>query len=46
MKEDKNITNKLDKVFKLSNKAHSFYMGKDAYDNMIKNSKYTNNKEY
>ncbi len=26
-------------------KAHSFYMGKDAYDNMIKNSKYTNNKE-
>ena len=27
-------------------KAHSFYMGKDAYDNMIKNSKYTNNKEF
>ena len=26
-------------------KAHSFYMGKDAYDNMIKDSKYTNNKE-
>ena len=26
-------------------KAHSFYMGKDAYNNMIKNSKYTNNKE-
>ena len=27
-------------------KAHSFYMGRDAYDNMIKNSKYTNNKEF
>ena len=27
-------------------KAHSFYMGKDAYDNMIKDSKYTNNKEF
>ncbi len=27
-------------------KAHSFYMGKDAYDNMIKNSNYTNNKEF
>ena len=26
-------------------KAHSFYMGKDAYNNMIKNSKYANNKE-
>ena len=26
-------------------KTHSSYMGKDAYDNMIKNSKYTNNKE-
>ena len=26
-------------------KAHSFYMGKDAYDNMVKNSRYTNNKE-
>ena len=26
-------------------KAHSFYMGKDAYDNMIKDSKYTSNKE-
>ena len=26
-------------------KAHSFYMGKDAYNNMIKDSKYTNNKE-
>ena len=25
--------------------AHSFYMGKDAYENMIKNSKYTSNKE-
>ena len=27
-------------------KAHSFYMGKDAYDNMIKDSKYTDNKEF
>ena len=27
-------------------KAHSFYMGKDAYDNMIENSKYTSNKEF
>ena len=27
-------------------KAHSFYMGKDAYDNMIKKSKYTDNKEF
>ncbi len=26
-------------------KAHSCYMGKDAYDNMIKNSNYTKNKE-
>lgn len=26
-------------------KAHSFYMGKDAYENMIKNSKYKDNKE-
>ena len=26
-------------------KAHSFYMGKDAYNNMIKDSKYTSNKE-
>ena len=26
-------------------KAHSCCMGKDAYNNMIKNSKYTNNKE-
>ncbi len=26
-------------------KAHSFYMGVDAYNNMIKDSKYTNNKE-
>lgn len=26
-------------------KAHSFYFGKDAYDAMIKNSKYTENKE-
>ena len=26
-------------------KAHSFYMGKDAYENMIKDSKYTDNKE-
>ena len=27
-------------------KAHSFYMGKDAYDQMIKDSKYTSNKEF
>ena len=27
-------------------KAHSYYMGKDAYNNMIKDSKYTNNKEF
>ncbi len=27
-------------------KAHSFYMGKDAYENMIKDSKYTANKEF
>jgi len=27
-------------------KAHSFYMGKDAYENMIKNSKYTSNKKF
>jgi len=27
-------------------KAHSFYMGKDAYNNMIKDSKYTSNKEF
>lgn len=27
-------------------KAHSFYMGKDAYDNMIKDSKYADNKEF
>ena len=26
-------------------KAHSYYMGKDAYDNMIKESKYIDNKE-
>lgn len=26
-------------------KAHSFYFGKDAYENMIKDSKYTDNKE-
>jgi fermentation-respiration switch protein FrsA (DUF1100 family) len=26
-------------------KAHSCYMGKDAYNNMIKDSKYTDNKE-
>lgn len=26
-------------------KAHSYYFGKDAYENMIKNSKYTFNKE-
>lgn len=27
-------------------KAHSFYFGKDAYDNMIKDSKYISNKEF
>ena len=27
-------------------KAHSFYFGKDAYENMIKDSKYTENKEF
>jgi len=27
-------------------KAHSFYMGQDAYNNMIKDSKYTSNKEF
>ena len=27
------------------NKAHSYYFGKDAYENMIKDSKYTDNKE-
>ena len=27
-------------------KAHSFYMGRDAYDNMIKASKYKDNKEF
>ena len=27
-------------------KAHSFYMGKDAYENMIKDNKYTDNKEF
>ncbi len=26
-------------------KAHSYYMGKDAYDNMVKDSKYADNKE-
>ena len=26
-------------------KAHSYYFGKDAYENMIKDSKYTSNKE-
>ena len=26
-------------------KAHSYYFGKDAYNNMVKNSKYTENKE-
>jgi fermentation-respiration switch protein FrsA (DUF1100 family) len=26
-------------------KAHSFYFGKDAYDNMVKDSKYADNKE-
>lgn len=27
-------------------KAHSFYFGKDAYENMINNSKFTDNKEF
>ena len=27
-------------------KAHSFYMGKDAFNNMIKDSKYADNKEF
>lgn len=27
-------------------KAHSYYMGKDAYENMIKDSKYIDNKEF
>ncbi|MBR4618860.1 MAG: alpha/beta hydrolase [Bacilli bacterium] len=27
-------------------KAHSYYMGKDAYNNMVKDSKYNNNKEF
>jgi fermentation-respiration switch protein FrsA (DUF1100 family) len=27
-------------------KAHSFYFGKDAYENMIKDSKYADNKEF
>ena len=27
-------------------KAHSYYFGKDAYDNMINKSKYTANKEF
>lgn len=27
-------------------KAHSYYMGKDAFDNMIKNNKYVYNKEF
>ena len=26
-------------------KAHSYYFGKDAFENMIKDSKYTSNKE-
>ncbi len=33
-------------LFIHGDKAHSFYMGKDAYDNMIKDSKYTENKEF
>ena len=28
------------------NKAHSNYFGKDAYENMVKDSKYTDNKEF
>ena len=27
-------------------KAHSFYFGKDAYEDMINGSKYTDNKEF
>ncbi|RKW35139.1 MAG: alpha/beta hydrolase, partial [Lachnospiraceae bacterium] len=27
-------------------KAHSYYFGKEAYENMIKDSKYTDNKEF
>ncbi|OKZ75060.1 MAG: hypothetical protein BHW00_02940 [Clostridium sp. 26_22] len=27
-------------------KAHSYYLRKDAYENMIKDSKYTDNKEF
>lgn len=27
-------------------KAHNYYFGKDAYENMIKDSKYTDNKEF
>ena len=27
-------------------KAHSYYFGKDVYENMIKDSKYTENKEF
>lgn len=27
-------------------KAHSYYFGKDAYENMVKDSKYTANKEF
>ncbi len=27
-------------------KAHSYYLGKDAYENMIRDSKYTGNKEF
>ena len=29
----------------MEKKAHSYYFGKDAYENMIKDSKYTYNKE-
>lgn len=32
--------------FSTEDKAHSFYMGKDAYENMIKDSKYKDNKEF
>lgn len=27
-------------------KAHSYYFGRDAYENMIKDSKYADNKEF
>ena len=32
-------------LIKHGEKAHSFYFGKDAYDAMVRDSKYTENKE-